>query len=257
MYDYHVHSLYSDGGRFEPMLSAAVDAGVCGIGFTDHCNLSRDPQRRRERARYHRNFDLTYERRREVIREVRESFDITIFDAVEIDYEPDLEAEIESFLDEANFDYALGSVHYVGQQDVFPHDSFADMDESERRAFVDTYYDYVASLIESELFEIAAHVDIVESHPQLSGLTTCAHAEQVADAFENSGTVPEINAGRFDDADRPADFHPEGRVFEMLLDRGLEFVVGTDSHRPEDFAERVTGLQERIERYGIDPACPL
>jgi histidinol-phosphatase (PHP family) len=257
VYDYHVHSLYSDGGRFEPMLSAAVDAGLSAVGFADHCNLSEKPRWRGDRARYHRNFDLTYERRREAIQDLREEFDITVYDAVEMDYEPEIETKIESFLGEANFDYALGSVHYVGDTAVFPYDSFTDTTEAQRREFVDTYYDHVVSLIESELFEIAAHVDIVEAHPQLSGLTTCAHAEAVADALEASRTVPELNAGRFDNSDRPADFHPEGRVFEMLLDREIDFVVGTDAHQPEDFPERVAGLRERTERYGIDTVCPL
>ena len=256
MYDYHVHSLYSDGGHFEPMLSAAAEAGVSAVGFADHCNLAGDAAGRRERARYGRNFDLTYERRREALAALDEETELTIFDAVEVDYEPELETEIAEFLAAADFDYALGSVHYVGDQHVFPYDPF-DGGETARRAFVDDYYDTVVSLVDSELFEIAAHVDIVESHPALSGLTTCEHAEMVADAFERSRTVPELNAGRFEDDDKPASFHPEGRVFEMLLERGIEFTLGSDAHRPGDFAERIPALRERADRYGLEPVCPL
>lgn len=257
MYDYHVHSVYSDGGRFGAMLEAAADAGVSALGFADHCNLSPDPDRRRERARYARTFDLTHERRREALAAVREETALTVFDAVEVDYEPGAEDAIADFLTDAGFDYTLGSVHYVGDRYVFPWGSFADASEADRRAFVDDYYETVVSLIDSELFDIAAHVDIVESHPHLSGFTTCEHAEMVADAFERSRTVPELNAGRFEDDDKPASFHPEGRVFEMLLDRGVEFTLGSDAHRPEDFAERIPALRERAERYGLDPVCPL
>jgi histidinol-phosphatase (PHP family) len=257
VYDYHVHSVYSDGSRFEPMVAAAAEAGVTAVGFADHCNLSVDARRQRERARYHRNFDLTYERRREALAAVRAETDLTVFDAVEVDYEPAAEEDIAAFLQEAGFDYSLGSVHYVGDRDVFGYDSFAAESEQERRRFVDDYYDTVVSLIDSELFDIAAHVDIVESHPDLSGLTTCAHAERVADAFQRSRTVPELNAGRFEDEEKPAAFHPEGRVFEMLLDRGVEFTLGTDAHSPDDFAERVPALRDRAQRYGIDPVCPL
>ena len=256
MYDYHVHSLYSDGGYFEPMLSAAAEAGVSAVGFADHCNLAGDARRRRERARYGRNFDLTYERRREALAALDEQTDLTIFDAVEVDYEPGLEPEIDDFLTTADFDYALGSVHYVDDQHVFSYDPF-DGGEAARRAFVDDYYETIVSLVESELFEIAAHVDIVESHPALSGMTTCEHAEMVADAFERSRTVPELNAGRFDDEDKPASFHPEGRVFEMLLERGIEFTLGSDAHEPGDFAARISALRDRVERFELDPVCPL
>jgi len=254
VYDYHVHSLYSDGGHFEPMLSAAAEAGVSAVGFADHCNLGGPTGE--ERARYGRNFDLTYERRRETLSALDDETELTIFDAVEVDYDPAVESEIAAFLDEAGFDYALGSVHYVGDQYVFPSDPF-DGGEAARRAFVDDYYETVVSLVDSELFEIAAHVDIVESHPELSGFTTCEHAEMVADAFERSRTVPELNAGRFEDDDKPASFHPEGRVFEVLLERGLPFTLGSDAHEPEEFAERVPALRDRADRYELELACPL
>lgn len=48
----------------------------------------------------------------------REEVDIEIYDAVEIDYDPRDEAEISGFLEEAEFDYSVGSVHEVAGTNV-------------------------------------------------------------------------------------------------------------------------------------------
>lgn len=233
------------------MVDAAEAAGLDAVGFTDHCSLSE--AWRDERLLWNRNFDRTYARRRTALSIVADRTDLAIYDAVEMDYEPGLEAAIDEFLDEAGFDYAIGSVHYVAGKQVFPFESFADASDAERRAFVDDYYDAVVSLVESELFDVLAHADLVENHPALRGLTTAAHRDRVAAACAASRTVPEINAGRAGDRGEFDLFHPTDPLVEAFRDRGVRFVVGTDSHDPADFADRVPRLERYLEETGIEP----
>ncbi|WP_280586520.1 PHP domain-containing protein [Halorubrum sp. Boch-26] len=249
--DVHAHTSYSDGSGIPLMVDAAEAAGIDAVGFADHCSLSQ--AWRDERLLWNRNFDRTYARRREALSAVADRTDLTLYDAVEMDYEPELEGRIRDFLDEAGFDYAVGSVHYVAGKQVFPFESFADASEAERRAFVDDYYDAVVSLVESELFDVLAHADLVENHPALHGLTTAAHRERVAAACADSPTVPEINAGRAGDRGEFDLFHPTRPFFEAFRDRGVRFVVGTDSHDPEDFADRVPRLERYLDETGVEP----
>ena len=255
MHDFHAHSAYSDGSGFEPMLEAAAAAGLEGVGFADHCSLTADPTWRRQRARWGRNFDLTYERRRSALEELRAEHDLDIYDAVEVDYEPGLEDDIAAFLDEAEFDYALGSVHYVGHHLAFAREDFSVEDAPSPETFVDDYYDAVVSLVESELFDVAAHVDLVEAHPQLAGVRTDEHVERLADAFARSRTVPEVNAKRSKRDGHP-DFHPNGVLLDALSDRGVGFTAGTDAHRPGEFAGRAESLRTFFEERGLDPVSP-
>ena len=233
------------------MVDAAEAAGLDAVGFADHCNLSE--AWRDERLLWNRNFDRTYARRREALAIAGDRTDLTLYDAVEMDYEPELEAAIDAFLSDAHFDYAIGSVHYVAGRQVFPFESFDDASEADRRAFVDDYYDAVVDLVESELFDVLAHVDLVENHPALNGLTTAAHRERVAAACADSRTVPEINAGRAGDRGDFDLFHPTEPFFDAFRDRGVRFVLGTDSHDPEDFADRVPRLERYIDETGIEP----
>ena len=250
MYDYHAHTNYSDGAFLRWMVDAAADAGLDGIGFADHCNVSPEPNARRHKRAFGFNLDLTYERRREAIEAVREDVDVDVFDAVEMDYDPAHEAAIGEFLDDAGFDYAVGSVHDLDGANVHTRSHFADKPEAERRELVDRYFEKLVSLVESELFAIAAHPDLIERNPHLRGFATEAHYAAVADALRDSRTVPEINAGRL--LDDYGEFHPAPAFLDRLVDAGVAVTVGTDSHEPDAIAPRVREIETELDRRGLE-----
>src|SRR6056297_2801072 len=111
--DYHVHSTYSDGRFLFQMVRAAAEADLDGVGIADHCSVSDREEIQEQKHLLGFNLDQTYERRREAIERLREETDIAIYDGVEMDYHPDEEQRIRSFLDEAEFQYAIGSVHHL------------------------------------------------------------------------------------------------------------------------------------------------
>ena len=252
MYDYHVHTTYSDGSFLEGMVDAATTAGLDGIGIADHCNVSTDESARRSKRSLGFNLDMTYERRRTAIERIREETDIRVFDAVEMDYHPDQEAEIRSFLDDAGFDYAVGSVHELDGVNVHARSYFAGKSETERRELVDRYFEKLVALIDSELFTIAAHPDLVERNPHLRGFATVEQYERVADAFTDSRTVPEINAGRL--LDDYGEFHPSPAFLDVLTAHDVSMTVGTDSHEPDAIAPRATAIEREFDARGIEVA---
>ena len=250
-HDYHVHSSYSDGGFLHRMARAAESAGLDAVGFADHCNVSaREPQRRATR-RLGFNLDATYGRRRRAIDGLRDEVDLRLFDAVEMDYDPRDEAEIRAFLDDAGFDYALGSVHVLDGANVHDEAHFASEPEAERRRLVDEYVDTLVSLVESDLFEIAAHVDLPERNPALRGLFTADHYDRIAAAFDGARTVPEVNAGRV--RREYGEFHPAPPLLDALLDRGVSVVLGTDSHAPGEVGPRLEMLTAHLRDRGATP----
>lgn len=249
--DYHTHSTYSDGSFVWSMCRAAEDAGLEGIGITDHCNVSTDERQARRKKAMGFNLDLTYERRREGIETVRENFDIRVFDAVEMDYEPEDESSIEAFLEEARFDYAIGSVHVLDGVNVHVESYFARKPEAERRELVDRYFEKLVAVAHSELFEVAAHPDLLERNPAFRGLATDEHYRRAAEAFADSRTVPEINAGRA--LSEYGELHPNGAFLDALLEHGVEVTVGTDSHDPDQIGPRVERIVSELDARGIDP----
>ncbi|MFB6195642.1 MAG: PHP domain-containing protein [Haloplanus sp.] len=243
MYDYHVHSNYSDGDFMGRMVRAAADAGLAGVGFADHCNVSEREHPRRYKRRFGFNLDVTYERRREAIREYAAEHDLRVFDAVEMDYHPADEAEIRAFLAEADFEYAVGSVHEIRGANVH-WDYFADLSESEQRGAVEEYFDRLVALVETELFDVLAHPDIVERNPALRGYATEDHYRAVAEALSDSPTVPEINAGRVDR--EYGKFHPNPDFLAVLAEYDVPVTLGSDAHSPEALRERVPRLRDHL-----------
>ncbi|WP_321112365.1 PHP domain-containing protein [Halorussus salinisoli] len=250
-HDYHVHSNYSDGTVLRQMVAAAADAGLAGVGIADHCNVSAREWLMREKREYGMNLDQTYPLRRDGIEGLSEQFDLRIFDAVELDYAPRDEDDIAVFLDEVDFDYAIGSVHRVDGTNVQSSTPFTGMSERERRAFVDDYYERLVDLVESELFAIAAHVDLVERTPELRGYTTADHHAMVTDAFRRSRTVPEINAGRV--LRGYGEYHPAPDFRAALRERGVEFVTGSDSHEPDEIPNRKAAFEEFFAERESEP----
>jgi len=252
--DYHLHSNYSDGPFLPAMVHAASEAGLDGVGVADHCTVSTREGPRDARAKFGFNLDRTYERRRRGIEQVREATDVAVYDAVEMDYAPVDEAEIRAFLDRADFDYAIGSVHAVRGLNVQRPSNFADMEAAEQDAVVDEYFDALVALARSELFDVAAHPDLIERVSPLRDRATRDHYRRAARAFADSRTVPEINAGR---ALRAEPFvHPAPNFLAALRDHDVSLTVGTDSHAPEEVGERAAFLEEFLAERGIDPVAP-
>ena len=249
--DYHTHSTYSDGSFIWSMCRAAEDAGLDGIGIADHCNVSTDERQSNRKKAMGFNLDLTYERRREGIETVHESFDLRVFDAVEMDYEPDDEAAIREFLEEAGFDYAIGSVHVLDGVNVHVEPYFAKKSEAERRDLVDRYFEKLVALADSELFEVAAHPDLLERNPAFRGLATEEHYRRAVEAFADSRTVPEINAGRA--LSEYGELHPNGAFLDALLGAGVEMTVGTDSHEPDAIGPRVERIETELAERDVEP----
>lgn len=109
-------------------------------------------------------------------------------------------------------------------------------------------------MIESGLFDIAAHPDLMERNPHLSGRATAEHYERVVEALADARTVPEINAGR---ALREDGFvHPTPEFRGTILEYDVTFTLGTDSHHPDEYEPRVELLTSFAVQHDLDVTAP-
>jgi len=246
-YDLHVHSAFSDGSPMAEMADAAAAAGLEGIGFADHCIPFEDAHGRRDRH------DLVehVEERRAAIEDLRESVDLRVFDAAEVSYDPAHEDDLTALLERAGFDYTIGSVHFAGGYHYTTPGAFEGLDEAALEDAIDCYVDAVVAMVESGLFDVVGHVDLVERVPALRGRLDEAARERIADAVVAADAVVEYNAGRADREWR--ELHPAPPLREALRSRGVAFTVGTDSHRPDELGARVDHLREAGFGADTDP----
>lgn len=245
MIDYHTHTTYSDGAAIEEMVAAAANAGLDGVGLSDHCCVYTDPFDRSDRY----DFEETYLDRRAEIESLRESYDIEIYDGVEMNYDPNYEDEIRQFLEEAAFDYAIGSVHYAGEYYIAHPSELAEADDETKRDAIETYVEWQCQLVESGLFDILGHLDIPQRPPSLRGHMAPQEYRRLAAVLSTHSTVPEMNAGRLDRS--YATVHPHPDRFECFEREGVELVLGTDSHAPDQLSRRVSAVRPVVEEASV------
>ena len=127
--DYHVHSL-GHGDRnhtlseLRPFIHKAAELGLKDIGFADH-DIYLD----------HINFE-NYEQLK------KEYNHLNIRVGLEFDYFPQSVDEIDKIIQEHDFDYTIGSVHFLGEWN-FDHPDY--MEQYKRWNLEDFYIEYFQS----------------------------------------------------------------------------------------------------------------
>ena len=244
--DVHSHTTFSDGSNLSEMIRAAETAGLDALGLTDHCIVTHDSFGRRAK------YDLveTYEQRRDAVEAARKETTLTLYDAAEVSYVESEATAIREFLSTAGFEYTIGSVHFAEQYDYTTDVQYVKADAETRRAAIKRYYDAVVTLVESELFDVLGHLDLPERLPTLRGFSSPEDYERVAVALADSQTVPELNAGRVNRSLNR--LHPNPEMLDSFRAHGVEFVLGTDSHTPDELTARVPALEAAVDRSPAD-----
>ena len=252
-YNFHAHTQWCDGrDTIEAIVRAAVDLGYTHFGFTPHspvpiespCNMAAT--------------DLaTYRRELERLRHEFEGR-INLYRGVEIDYlGPDWGPASPMFAP-GEFDYSIGSVHFIPAQDGTSVDidgRFEHFKERMERHFhndiryvVDTFYRQSHAMIDAGGFDILGHFDkIAQNASQFKPGIEQEHwyvktLDEYIDHVVASGKIVEINTKAREQHGR---FFPHERHWKHLIDAGVALVVNSDAH----FASRIES--SRAEAFSI------
>ncbi|MCE5197882.1 MAG: histidinol-phosphatase HisJ family protein [Armatimonadota bacterium] len=230
MIDYHVHSVLS-GDASQTILAACkstLDVGVEELCFTEHADFHpSDP-----------NFNcFDYQEIKRQVEEVKEKYGdrLIIRLGVEIDYQQEYDKEIREFLGGNEFDYVLGSIHYVSDIPLVDHPRL--FTGRIPRDTYGPYFDAVLGMIETELFDTVAHLDVCKRHgvKYYGEFDPEPFAEQIRDilaaAIRREMTI-EINTSGLHQS--PHDTYPSRSILEEYRSiGGTNITVGSDSHHLE------------------------
>lgn len=227
-HDYHMHTRFSADSKaaMSDMCAAAVARGIPEIGFTEHYDLHPD-----ENPRDWLNLDQWA---RELER-CRAEFAgrLVIRAGIEIG-EPHLFAqEAREMLARYPFDYALGSLHWVGSDNVFMADYFERTPEEAYGA----YFEELERMTRTGDFQILSHLDVpVRTAFGIYGsydpVPFEARIRPVLRNCIDRGIALEINAGTLRRS--AAILTPSLPILEWYAEMGgLHLTLGSDAHRPE------------------------
>jgi histidinol-phosphatase (PHP family) len=163
---------------------------------------------------------------------------------IEADFVPGAEDRIASLLEAHDFDYVVGSVHFIGDSAV-DHDGFdawESIGDSER--IWTRYFEMLAEAARSGLFDILAHPDLVKVWGKgrpAPDRDPRFYYEGAVEAISDSGIAVEVSTAGL--RKPTAELYPSRAFAEMCVDAGAVFALSSDAHRPEDigFAYDVAG----------------
>lgn len=177
---------------------------------------------------------------------------------IECDFIPGAEERIESLLGARDFDYVVGSVHFIGDGDAaIDHKGFdvwegnGDPDEVWRR-----YFEMVAAAARSGLFDILAHPDLVKVWGRATPLPERdlrAFYEPAVEAIAESGIAVEISTAGIR---KPVgELYPSRQLAEMCVEAGASFALSSDAHLPDQVGFEYDRAVQFMDELGIGELC--
>ena len=173
--------------------------------------------------------------------------------ALEWDYLPGYETELERAIGAHPWDYTIGSVHWLPPSDRdgdwWGFDSRAQRDEWERRDVLAVYRQYfrlIAAAARTGFFDIIGHADVIKvfGYRPKEDMSELYH--QTAAAFAGAGVCVEINTAGWR---KPVgEIYPAPAFLRACKDAGVPTLINSDAHVPEDVAmdfDRAVGLARR------------
>jgi histidinol-phosphatase (PHP family) len=171
---------------------------------------------------------------------------------IECDFVPGAEDRTASLLEARDLDYAVGSVHFVGEAAV-DHEGWdvwrgrGDPDEVWRR-----YFAALAECARSGLFDILAHPDLVKVWGRGRPLPTRDlrfFYEPAVEAIADAGIAVEISTAGLR---KPVgELYPAPAFAEMCVEAGAVFALSSDAHVPEHVGFAYDRALELLEGLGV------
>jgi histidinol-phosphatase (PHP family) len=177
---------------------------------------------------------------------------------IECDYIPGAEEPTAALLEAGDFDYVVGSVHFIGDGDAaIDHKGFdvwegnGDPDEVWRR-----YFGMLADAARSGLFDILAHPDLVKVWGRATPLPDRdprAFYEPAVEAIAESGIAVEISTAGIR---KPVgELYPSRQFAEMCVEAGASFALSSDAHLPEQIGFEYERAVQFMDELGIGELC--
>lgn len=246
-HDYHMHTNFScdSSALMADMCRAAIAKGLPEIGFTEHL----DHHPKDDCRGYLRPDDWWAE-----LAKCRAEFAgrLIIRAGIEIGETHIYQAEAQAILARYPYDYALGSLHWIGPDSIFDMKFFeAHVEDTAYRLF----YEELERLTRVGGFDVLSHFDVPvrTSYAVYGGYDPTSHEDYIRPVLKNCierGLALDVNTAAL--RRRANVLTPGLDILRWYADMGGERVtLGSDSHRPEHVGAGLEVALDTIRAAGL------
>jgi histidinol-phosphatase (PHP family) len=250
--DYHVHTARCGHARgaMERYVERAIAAGLTELGFSDHLFQywlpadQRDPEL--AMAEWEHDFYI------EDVERCRHQYarDIVIRLATEADYIPGHEPRLEAILRRYDWDYVIGSVHFLDGWGFDDRRYLGGFDAWDIDALYARYFDLVGASAETGLFDTIGHADLVKKFGHRATRDQADVYARVAARFARAEVCVEVNTGGLRKPCR--EIYPNPDMLRACRLGGVPITLGSDAHAPDEVAADLDAATTLMKHAGYD-----
>jgi histidinol-phosphatase (PHP family) len=260
--DYHVHLRPDESGtaaadyftaaNVERYRAAAEERGIAELGVSEHIH------------RFHAALDVwnhpfwcenAADDLDEYVEFVREETDLRL--GIEADFVAGREDRLANLLERHEWDYVIGSVHFLRDHAVDMPGAFDVWGRGESAEKVwKRYFETVAEAARTGLYDIMAHPDLVKVWGKGRGLPEGdlrRYYEPCVEAFADAGVAVEVSTAGLR---KPVgEIYPARAFLELVVEAGCPIALSSDAHVPEHVGHAYDEALELLETVGISELC--
>ncbi len=249
--DYHMHTPRCNHamGSIVDYCEAAVQLGLHEIGMSDHSPMPNG---------FDKEWRMQHEELPEYLQELeaaRQRFDgkLTLRRGLEADFHPGSEPYVQEMIASNDWDYIIGSVHYIGDWGFDNPDSVATWNDWDIEDAYCAYFELVAQSAATGMFDIIGHPDLIKKfgHRAPANSHKVERAElAMLEAVKASGAALEISSAGLR---KPvAEVYPHGRMIAHAAAMDIPFAFGSDAHAPGEVGHGMDTCMAMLTACGID-----
>lgn len=224
------------------MCQKAIELGIVEIGFSEHMDF--------EPKDWGYGF-FNYDKYTSEIQRAQEFFKdkLTIRKGVEIDYQHCFEDEIAEWLKDKEFDYIVGSVHYLDHEII----SHRFVESNDLRKIYDVYFKEVTNSLESRLFGVIGHFDLVSrflgnKKSELKSFDYWRSVKTILGEIVEKKMYLEINSKGLREGH--GDTMPGKEiVLEFVETEGKLVSLGSDAHSTEEIGSGIKETMDSLSNF--------
>ena len=159
------------------------------------------------------------------------------------------QSAVKKILDEWNFDYLIGSVHFLWG---WGYDSEKIKSEWTRHDLKNIYEQYtqeVEKLAASKIYDILGHPFNIRLFKFFPDFDVTNYLERVADALKKSDMAVDVNTGTM--YRYPVqEISPYADFMKIAASYDLPIIISSDAHKPEDCGKFCDEAIEYVKKFG-------
>jgi histidinol-phosphatase (PHP family) len=261
LFDNHNHSDFSfDGKRtsVEKSVRAAVEAGLGGMAFTDHCDFFVPAMKAEFEDLVPETFDVKAQQaeidRVQRMLESEEHRQFRILKGIELGMHEDCHGQIRGILSEHSFDQIIASVHYLDGTDPFYGGYYEDKEWKEAYGhYLETIWKEMTWLKD---FDIMGHFDYVVRYAPYDRTSLMYRdfsdiLDEMLRYLAHEGKALELNTKSYQ-LYKGREVILDTNVLMRYKELGGEIIsLGSDSHDPGRVGENFTRFAQLLKSLGF------